>query len=77
MLGGDRNLPVRLLGTGMLLACCSGAVRAGRLTDLSWWEPASSPASWHRRMPAWARVIVTSLKVPPRIRQALERRGRA
>lgn len=72
MLGGDRNLPVRLLGTGLLLSLLLGVLCAlVVLTDLSWWEAGIIACILAPTDAGLGQVIVTSPKVPQRIRQAL------
>jgi NhaP-type Na+/H+ or K+/H+ antiporter len=72
MLTGDRNLPVRLLGTGMLLSMLLGGLCAlVLLTDLSWWEAGIIACILAPTDAGLGQVIVTSPKVPERIRQTL------
>jgi NhaP-type Na+/H+ or K+/H+ antiporter len=72
MLGGDHNLPVRLLGTGMLLSLLLGALGAlVLLTDLSVWEAGIIACILAPTDAGLGQVIVSSPKVPQRIRQAL------
>jgi NhaP-type Na+/H+ or K+/H+ antiporter len=72
MLGGDRNLPVRLLSTGMLLSLVLGALCAMLvLTDLSWMEAGIIACILAPTDAGLGQVIVTSPQVPQRIRQAL------
>ena len=72
MLQGDRNLPVRLLSTGMLLTIGLGAVCAMVVSGgLSWWEAGILAAILAPTDAGLGQVIVASPHVPQRIRQAL------
>jgi NhaP-type Na+/H+ or K+/H+ antiporter len=72
MLGGDRNLPVRLLSTGMLLTIALGALAAMVvLGGLTWWEAGIIAAILAPTDAGLGQVIVSSPHVPQRIRQAL------
>ena len=72
MLGGDRNLPIRLLSTGMLLTIALGAACAMVvLGGLTWWEAGILAAILAPTDAGLGQVIVTSPHVPQRIRQAL------
>ena len=71
-LRGDRNLPVRLLTTGMLLTIALGAAAAMVcFAGLSWWEAGIIAAILAPTDAGLGQVIVTSPLVPARIRQAL------
>jgi NhaP-type Na+/H+ or K+/H+ antiporter len=72
MLKGHTNLPVRLLGTGMLLTIALGALCAKLVfTALSWWEAGILAAILAPTDAGLGQVIVNSARVPQRIRQAL------
>jgi len=72
MLAGRRNLPVRLLGPGMLLTLVLGALCAlVVLGDLRWWEAGILTAILAPTDAGLGQVIVNSTAVPARIRQAL------
>ena len=72
MLQGARNLPVRLLSTGMLLTIVLGALCAMVvLGGLSWWEAGILAAILAPTDAGLGQVIVKSPRVPQRIRQAL------
>lgn len=72
MLGGDRNLPVRLLSTGMLLTIALGVLCAmAVLGGLTWWEAGIIAAILAPTDAGLGQVIVSSPHVPQRIRQAL------
>jgi sodium/hydrogen antiporter len=72
MLAGRGNLPVRLLGTGMLLTLLLGALCAlVVLGDLRWWEAGILTAILAPTDAGLGQVIVNSTVVPARIRQAL------
>jgi NhaP-type Na+/H+ or K+/H+ antiporter len=72
MLKGHTNLPVRLLSAGMLLTIVLGALCAMVvLGTLSWWEAGILAAILAPTDAGLGQVIVTSPRVPPRIRQAL------
>jgi NhaP-type Na+/H+ or K+/H+ antiporter len=72
MLGGDRNLPVRLLSTGMLLTIALGALAAmAVLGGITWWEAGIIAAILAPTDAGLGQVIVSSPHVPQRIRQAL------
>jgi NhaP-type Na+/H+ or K+/H+ antiporter len=72
VLNNIRNLPARLLSTGMLLTLVLGAVCA-RLVfrDLSWWEAGILSAILAPTDAGLGQIIVNSPRVPMRIRQAL------
>ncbi len=71
-LTGNRNLPVRLLSTGMLLTILLGAVIAMVVPGgLSWWEAGILAAILAPTDAGLGEVIVNSPQVPVRIRQAL------
>jgi NhaP-type Na+/H+ or K+/H+ antiporter len=71
-LSGDRNLPIRLLTTGMLLTIGLGAAAAMVcFAGLSWWEAGIIAAILAPTDAGLGQVIVTSPHVPARIRQAL------
>jgi NhaP-type Na+/H+ or K+/H+ antiporter len=71
-LAGDRNLPVRLLTVGMLLTIALGALLAMVcLGTLTWWEAGIIAAILAPTDAGLGQVIVTSPRVPARIRQAL------
>ena len=71
-LNSIRNLPTRLLTAGLLLTLLLGAVLAMVVfTDLSWWEAGIVAAILAPTDAGLGQVIVTSPKVPARIRQAL------
>lgn len=68
----DRNLPVRLLSTGMLLTIVLGALAAmGCLAGLTWWEAGILAAILAPTDAGLGQVIVNSPLVPVRIRRAL------
>jgi len=72
MLKGHTNLPVRLLGTGMLLTIVLGALCAKLVfATLSWWEAGILAAILAPTDAGLGQVIVNSALVPQRIRQAL------
>jgi NhaP-type Na+/H+ or K+/H+ antiporter len=72
MLKGNRNLPIRLLGIGMLPTILLGAVGAMIVPiGLSWSEAGILAAILAPTDAGLGRVIVTSQLVPLRIRQAL------
>ena len=72
MLKGNRNLPIRLLGIGMLPTILLGAVGAMIVPiGLSWPEAGILAAILAPTDAGLGRVIVTSPRVPLRIRQAL------
>jgi sodium/hydrogen antiporter len=72
VLGGDRNLPIRLLSTGMLLTIALGAACAMVvLGGLTWWEAGIISAILAPTDAGLGQVIVSSPRVPERIRQAL------
>lgn len=72
MLKGNRNLPVRLLSIGMLPTILLGAACAMVvLGGLSWWEAGILAAILAPTDAGLGQVIVTSQRVPMRIRQAL------
>src|SRR5208337_2069019 len=67
-----KNLPARLLSTGMLLTIFLGAVAARMVfPDLSLWEAGILAAILAPTDAGLGQVIVNSPRVPPRIRQAL------
>ena len=71
-LKGDRNLPARLLSTGMLLTIVLGTVAAMTcFSSLTWWEAGIIAAILAPTDAGLGQVIVSSPKVPARIRQAL------
>jgi NhaP-type Na+/H+ or K+/H+ antiporter len=71
-LSGDRNLPLRLLTTGMLLTIALGAAAAMVcFAGLTWWEAGIIAATLAPTDAGLGQVIVTSPRVPARIRQAL------
>lgn len=71
-LRGDRNLPLRLLTTGMLLTIALGAAAAMIcFAGLTWWEAGIIAAILAPTDAGLGQLIVTSPRVPPRIRQAL------
>jgi NhaP-type Na+/H+ or K+/H+ antiporter len=72
MLTGQGNLPVRLLTTGMLLTIALGAVCAMVVFGhLSWLEAGILAAILAPTDAGLGQVIVSSVRVPARIRQAL------
>ncbi|MFM0136319.1 cation:proton antiporter [Caballeronia grimmiae] len=72
MLKGETNLPARLLSTGMLLTIALGVLCAMVvLGTLSWWEAGILAAILAPTDAGLGQVIVSSPRVPPRIRQAL------
>jgi sodium/hydrogen antiporter len=72
VLKGNRNLPVRLLSTGMLLTILLGAGGAMvLLRGLSLWEAGILAAILAPTDAGLGQVIVSSPRVPLRIRQAL------
>ena len=72
MLKGNRNLPVRLLSIGMLPTILLGTLCAMVvLGGLSWWEAGILAAILAPTDAGLGQVIVTSRRVPVRIRQAL------
>ena len=72
VLNSIRNLPARLLSTGMLLTIVLGAVCALALfRGLSLWEAGILSAILAPTDAGLGQVIVTSSRVPMRIRQAL------
>jgi NhaP-type Na+/H+ or K+/H+ antiporter len=67
-----RNLPVRLLSTGMLLTILLGAIAAATVfRQLSLWEAGILAAILAPTDAGLGQVIVSSPRVPARIRQAL------
>jgi NhaP-type Na+/H+ or K+/H+ antiporter len=73
VLKGNRNLPVRLLSAGMLLTILLGAIFALVVFDgLSLWEAGILAAILAPTDAGLGQVIVKSLRVPLRIRQALD-----
>jgi sodium/hydrogen antiporter len=71
-LAGDRNLPIRLLTVGMLLTIALGAAAAMVcFGGLNWWEAGIIAAILAPTDAGLGQVIVSSPRVPPRIRQAL------
>src|SRR5512147_2907129 len=72
VLKGNRNLPVRLLSTGMLLTILLGAIFALVVfRGLSPWEAGILAAILAPTDAGLGQVIVNNLRVPMRIRQAL------
>ncbi|AMV47731.1 cation:proton antiporter [Paraburkholderia caribensis] len=72
MLKGETNLPVRLLSTGMLLTIAIGIVLAVLVfRSLTWWEAGIVAAILAPTDAGLGQVIVNSVHVPHRIRQAL------
>ena len=72
VLKGNRNLPVRLLSTGMLLTILLGAIGALVVVGgLSLWEAGILAAILAPTDAGLGQVIVSSPRVPMRIRQAL------
>jgi NhaP-type Na+/H+ or K+/H+ antiporter len=72
ILKSSRNLPVRLLSTGMLLTILLGAASAMVvLGGLSWWEAGILAAILAPTDAGLGQVIVNSQRVPMKIRQAL------
>jgi NhaP-type Na+/H+ or K+/H+ antiporter len=72
VLRGNRNVPVRLLSTGMLLTILLGAMGAlVVLGGLSLWEAGILAAILAPTDAGLGQVIVSSPRVPMRIRQAL------
>jgi NhaP-type Na+/H+ or K+/H+ antiporter len=72
LLRRNGNLPVRLLSTGMLLTILLGAVGASVVVDgLSLWETGILAAVVAPTDAGLGEVIVSSPRVPTRIRQAL------
>jgi NhaP-type Na+/H+ or K+/H+ antiporter len=72
MLKGQANLPLRLLGTGMLLTIVLGALCAMVvLGTLGWWEAGILAAILAPTDAGLGQVIVSSPQVPARIGQAL------
>jgi NhaP-type Na+/H+ or K+/H+ antiporter len=72
MLRSIRNLPVRLLSVGMLLTIVVGALAAlAVLPGLSLWEAGILAAILAPTDAGLGQIIVSSSKVPMRIRQAL------
>jgi len=71
-LSGNRNLPVRLLTVGMLLTIVFGAAAAMVcFAGLNWWEAGIIASILAPTDAGLGQVIVTSARVPSRIRQAL------
>jgi NhaP-type Na+/H+ or K+/H+ antiporter len=71
-LRGNRNVPLRLLGAGMLPTILLGAVSAlVVLRQLSIWEAGILAAILAPTDAGLGQVIVSSPRVPPRIREAL------
>lgn len=72
LLGSIRNLPARLLSIGMLLTIALGAVVAKLIfPQFSWWEAGILAAILAPTDAGLGQIIVTSPKVPERIREAL------
>ncbi|WP_321939901.1 cation:proton antiporter [Paraburkholderia sp. J8-2] len=72
MLKGETNLPVRLLSTGMLLTIALGILGAMVvLGSLTWWEAGIVSAILAPTDAGLGQAIVSSTRVPRRIRQAL------
>lgn len=71
-LRGNRNLPARLLGIGMPLTIGLGILAAAVLLDeIEFWEAAIVAAVLAPTDAALGQVVVSSERVPQRIRQAL------
>ncbi len=71
-LRASRSLPIRLVSTGMLLTLLLGAVFAVVLfRGLTWWEAGILAAILAPTDAGLGQVIVSSERVPQRIRQAL------
>ena len=71
-LKAGRNLPIRLLSTGMLLTIVLGAVLAVVvLGGLTWWEAGILAAILAPTDAGLGQVIVNSRRVPLRVRQSL------
>lgn len=71
-LSRNRGLPARLLGIGMPLTIALGtAVGALLLTDIEFWEAAMIAAVLAPTDAALGQAVVSSKRVPQRIRQAL------
>lgn len=71
-LGGNRNLPLRLLGIGMPLTILLGILAGAVLLDgIEFWEAAIVAAILAPTDAALGQAVITSKKVPQRIRQAL------
>lgn len=71
-LGGDRNLPLRLLGIGMPLTIGLGVLAgAVLLTEIEFWEAAIIAAVLAPTDAALGQMVISSRRVPQRIRQAL------
>lgn len=72
MLKGEANLPVRLLSVGMLLTIALGILGAMVvLRSLTWWEAGILAAILAPTDAGLGQAIVSSPRVPRRIRQAL------
>jgi sodium/hydrogen antiporter len=72
VLKGNRNLPIRLLSTGMLLTIVFGAIAAlVVISGLSLWEACILAAILAPTDAGLGQLIVNSKQVPLRIRQAL------
>lgn len=72
VLRGNRNLPARLLGIGMPLTIGLGSLVAALLLDeIELWEAAIIAAVLAPTDAALGQVVVSSERVPQRIRQAL------
>lgn len=72
MLKGEANLPVRLLSGGMLFTIALGILAAMVvLRSLTWWEAGILAAILAPTDAGLGQVIVSSPRVPRRIRQAL------
>ncbi|HTR05906.1 MAG TPA: cation:proton antiporter [Paraburkholderia sp.] len=72
MLKGETNLPVRLLSTGMLLTIALGVLAAMVVVrSLTWWEAGILAAILAPTDAGLGQAIVSSPRVPRRIRQAL------
>src|SRR5215203_3080324 len=68
----NEGLPLRLLGIGMPLTIALGAVVAALvLTDLTFWEAAIVGAVLAPTDAALGQAVVSNLRVPVRVRQAL------
>jgi NhaP-type Na+/H+ or K+/H+ antiporter len=72
LLNAGRGLPIRLLGTGMLLTLVLGAVCAVIVfPGLSWWEAGILAAILAPTDAGLGQVIVNSERVPTNVRQSL------
>ncbi|HSI79733.1 MAG TPA: sodium:proton antiporter [Solirubrobacterales bacterium] len=69
---GNAGLPARLLGIGMPLTIGAGVIAAALLvTDLDFWEGAVLAAILTPTDAALGKAVITSDRVPTRVRQAL------